>query len=169
MQSNGPPFPLLALRMQLVLHALPPSANRRLDPRQQIEISTADEDTNPKCQLGAIDSHPEDVEFRLENHRYEGKEIASGIDAYEDEAYAPHGTMGIDVPVVTEHTRRKQNGCENGHEGHRPGDMPLSCRLQSEYQGHFDPSHPNAHPYQNDRTLDKAPVPPVIVALAPRQ
>ena len=169
MQCNCSSLSLLALRLPLILHALPPIADPRHDPRQQVEIPAADEDTNPKSQFRSIDGHAKDAEFCLENHGNNRKQIAGGIDTHEDEAYASHGTMCIDVPIVAKHTRSKQDRCEDSHECHRPRDMPFNCRLQRKYKSNFNPSHQSARAYQNNCTLFETPMLPVIVALAPCQ
>ena len=169
MQSNGSSLSLLALRLPLILHTLPPTADPRHDPRQQVEIPAADEDTNPKSQFRSIDGHAKNVEFRLEKHGNKRKQIAGGIDTHEDEAYAAHSTMCINVPIVAKHSCSKQDRGEDSHECHRPCDIPFDCRLQGKYKCNFNPSHQSARAYQDDCTLYKAPVLPVIIALAPCQ
>ena len=71
MQSNVSSLSMLALRLPLVLRAVPPTADPRHDPRQKIEIPAADEDTSPKSQFDPIDCHAQNVKFRLEEHRYQ--------------------------------------------------------------------------------------------------
>ena len=169
MQRNSSSLSLLALRLALILNALPPSANPRLDPRQQVEVAAADEDAGPKSQLCAVDGHAKDIEFRLKKDVFKRDDIAGSIDTDENEAYTSHSPVDVYIPVVAKDTCSEQDCCEDCHEGHRPRDVVFSGCLQGKNQGNFDSSHQKAHPYQNNCTLDKAPMSAIIIALTPCQ